>query len=334
MRIEEAKKIPIQLLAEKLGAVFYKQSRQHELWYCSPLRKENHASFKIDTRENKFKDFGDSRGKGDIIDLYCDYHNRDRRDKDAIQCALKELEYFDNMPTIVNPYEKRPAAYSDTYTIISRGSVIRDKNLKAEAARRNVPLAIISEYMDQVIIKSEKYNKKFAAFGMENRKEGMEWHTFNARTGKTVKGCIGPKDITVFPADPKAEQVTAMLFSSKMDFVTWACLDQRRRDHEYIIYHGDSMTTQAGEHVLGNRKINRAFHFNHVDASASGQMANARLENMLEPLDMFGTMEGFYRGYEDLSARHMANPLRVAPSLPVYHDTAGANLRNQGKPKF
>ena len=67
MTIEEAKQIRIVdwLSAQGFTAV---KVRGAGYWYCSPLRQENHPSFKVDDYKNEWYDFGTAQG-GDIIDL-------------------------------------------------------------------------------------------------------------------------------------------------------------------------------------------------------------------------------------------------------------------------
>lgn len=44
--------------------------RGNAYWYCSPLRKEHTASFKVNTERNQWYDFATGE-HGDIIDLVC-----------------------------------------------------------------------------------------------------------------------------------------------------------------------------------------------------------------------------------------------------------------------
>lgn len=45
-------------------------NRGNAYWYCSPLRKEHTASFKVNTERNQWYDFATGE-HGDIIDLVC-----------------------------------------------------------------------------------------------------------------------------------------------------------------------------------------------------------------------------------------------------------------------
>lgn len=67
MNIQEIKTIKLQDFLASLG---YSPTKQqgNNLWYLSPFRQENHASFKVNTGRNQWYDFGIGKG-GNIIDL-------------------------------------------------------------------------------------------------------------------------------------------------------------------------------------------------------------------------------------------------------------------------
>lgn len=76
MTIEEAKNIKLTDYLHSLGYAPVKQQGAN-LWYKSPFREENEASFKVNTEINKWYDFGLGKG-GNIIalasELYCSVH--------------------------------------------------------------------------------------------------------------------------------------------------------------------------------------------------------------------------------------------------------------------
>ncbi len=76
MTIEEAKNIRLTDYLHSLGYAPVKQQGAN-LWYKSPFREENEASFKVNAEINKWYDFGLGKG-GNIIalasELYCSVH--------------------------------------------------------------------------------------------------------------------------------------------------------------------------------------------------------------------------------------------------------------------
>jgi hypothetical protein len=74
MNIAEAKNISIVGYLASMGIEpdSYSNGRA---WYCSPLRPgEKTPSFKVNTRINKWKDFGSDGKGGDLVDLICKMH--------------------------------------------------------------------------------------------------------------------------------------------------------------------------------------------------------------------------------------------------------------------
>ena len=61
------KRYPIVEYLERKGIKPVRRTTAYAL-YCSPLRKETHPSFKVDTEQNLWIDYGEGRG-GSIIDL-------------------------------------------------------------------------------------------------------------------------------------------------------------------------------------------------------------------------------------------------------------------------
>ena len=67
--------------------------RGNAYWYCSPLRKEHTASFKVNTERNQWYDFATGE-HGDIIDLVCILQHC------SIAEAMKYLSSASNTSTV------------------------------------------------------------------------------------------------------------------------------------------------------------------------------------------------------------------------------------------
>ncbi|KAA6307361.1 DNA primase [termite gut metagenome] len=73
MALQDIKQISIREHLEGLGIMPQRENGQRGM-YCSPLRKENHSSFKVDYHLNVWHDFGTNEG-GSIIDLVMKMEN-------------------------------------------------------------------------------------------------------------------------------------------------------------------------------------------------------------------------------------------------------------------
>ncbi|KAA6328395.1 DNA primase, partial [termite gut metagenome] len=77
MALQDIKQISIREYLGGLRIMPQRENKQQGM-YCSPLRKENHSSFKVDYHLNLWHDFG-TNGGGSIIDLVmkienCSFH--------------------------------------------------------------------------------------------------------------------------------------------------------------------------------------------------------------------------------------------------------------------
>lgn len=82
MNYETAKTIKLSAILDQIGACKIRTSN-HEVWYLSPFRKEQTASFKVDLPKNIFYDFGEGFG-GTTLDFVMRYY----------QCDIPNAFYF------------------------------------------------------------------------------------------------------------------------------------------------------------------------------------------------------------------------------------------------
>ena len=327
MNIDDAKTIPITDLAEKLGAKFDRRTKPHVTVWFSPLRNEKSPSFYIDERANTWKDFGHHLPKGDVLDLWIDFHWLRRNDPEATKEALKALEAFDSIPRI-NPYQQtsHEVTYSEVYKIKSLSERITKRTLRDEIDNRRVGKDLVERYVKQAVI---EYNgMKFDTFAFENDKGGHEINN-RRRDHSSFKTCIGPKAITTFPAHPEATDVTAFVFTGFWDMLTWLNMNGLpKRNEEYICSNGDSMITAVGEYILSKKaQIARVLSFTDHDESRSGEKTMHALADILEAEDVqFGSMDHLYDGHKDLSAANMNSK----STLQAAYRVSGPTL----KPRF
>ncbi|PSL23497.1 hypothetical protein [Dyadobacter jiangsuensis] len=310
MNVDQAKTIPISDVAERLGAKLHKRIKPHITVWFSPFRNEKTASFHIDERTNSFKDWGHHLPKGDVIDLWVDFHGLKRNDPESTKQALKALEAFDTIPRTTIYKEAKAMTYSDHYQIKKLSDRVTAANLKEEIDRRRLPKGLVERYVKQSSIYDNETKKTFYAFAFENDKEGHEINIYNPRLHKSFKTCIGPKAISTFPAHPEATDVTAFVFTGFFDFLTWLNLKGLPKpNEEYIVSNGDSMISSVGEYLTSkNVQIARVLSFTDHDVSGSGERTMHALASILEAEGVhFGSMDHLYDGHKDLSAAHIGN---------------------------
>lgn len=225
-----AKDILLQKLVEHFGGRYAKHSKPHEAWYYSPFRPdEKTPSFKINEANNRWYDFGHvtSRTKnggigsgGDTIDLWCDYHNIDRRK--GFKQALQGLESFcSTIPatSFKSNAQEAPKPKPVRFSIIKLHKKIFYQSLKEELNRRQISLATASTYLQQAFVKdNDNPNRKINGFAFANDKGGYELSIPNPFKGTSFKTGTKPKYLTTIEGK---DQTNVMVFEGFWDFLTW-----------------------------------------------------------------------------------------------------------------
>ena len=232
MQISQAKEIPLYLVVEALGGTHSHTARNGDQYYFSPFRpQERTASFIINEKTNTWHDFGLSGNKyrngGDIIDLWCDHHNLDR--KAGIPIALEALQAYSNVPaTEYRRIENKASAMTDNdrqiidaeprFKIVKLHNKIFFPEIVAEVQRRRISMEVANLYLKQVYLKdSEKPDRHMNGLAFANMKGGYEISIPNTTTGKSFKTSTRPKA----PSFIKGQDATGInIFEGFWDFLS------------------------------------------------------------------------------------------------------------------
>lgn len=321
MNIEEAKKIPVELLAEFLGGRYSHTASNGELWYYSPFRPdEKTASFKINPKTNKWHDFGLSNtvghriqgSGGDTIDLWCDYYLEDRRI--GIPAALWGLKHINVAwrgkeknrhiskftPKIVSNDKPR-------FSIVSIAQRISHAGLLDELNRRRLSLKIANLYLKQGGILDSETGKKYIGFLFENDKGGYEVSIPNPQKGESFKTCIGPKASTRIMAND--DNSSADVFEGFFDFLSWLEFKkiQQPVNHTYVL-NSVSLVGEVCEKIKAfEETIKSVFLF--MDNDEAGYKATHVIAYDLEETKInIASYEQMYKGYKDFSEYWKSGP--------------------------
>lgn len=304
MNITQAKQIPLQKLVEHFGGRFSHKGNRGELWYHSPFRPdERTASFKIDEQRNTWHDFARTQkldAHGDIIDLWTDYHNLPRRSSDAIKQALHYLSgEFGSPPSRPQQIQKTPRiiAKAPRYKIVKQGRIWMN-GLKAEIARRNLNLAAVQPYLEQITLEDLKTNKRYYGLGMRNDRGGHEISIPNPFKDECYKMVIGPKAVTTISRSISK----ACVFEGFWDCLTWLAMNREIKELPTLyILNSTSMIYEAANKLIGAKPALQHISL-FLDNDKAGEKAQAQLLDLLEPHHFtIGTMNHLYEGNKDLS---------------------------------
>ena len=261
MNISDARALPLYQLVQSLGGTYSHTDRNKHDWYFSPFRpKEKSASFKINEERGKWFDFGhvaptangNSSG-GDILDLWCDYHGKDRRQ--GIAEALAALQALAGPMQAREGVYKRPVtrlkddgkqpAGAARFTILKLHDQIFYKGLLTELAKRRIAPEFASRYLRQAYIRDSVYpDRKLNGFAFGNDKGGLELSCPNPKKGSSFKTSTRPKAPTTFRA---LLSTKLFVFEGFWDFLSWMQMqDTPEPEHNIVVLNSLSF---AGEIV-------------------------------------------------------------------------------------
>lgn len=240
MTIQEAKNIR---LADYLHSLGFNPVKQQgcNLWYKSPLRTEQEASFKVNTDLNEWYDFGMGKG-GNIIALAAElYHTYNV--SDLLRCIEEKV------PSI------RPVAFSFQQRAIEPSF----QNLEIARLAHPALLRYLHERgIDVELAKREckelhfvNNGKPYFAVGFPNVSGGYEVRN------SFFKGCIAPKDITHIRQAGESRD-TCFVFEGFMDYLSFLTIRKQRSPEyphlnaqDYLILNSTSNLSKA-LYPLGN----------------------------------------------------------------------------------
>jgi hypothetical protein len=318
MEFAEARRIPLEKLVEILGGIYSHTDGHGDLWYFSPFRaNEETASFKINVKLNKWKDFGHSQtvthphlrknSGGDILDLWCDFKFKDRRDaiKEALQ-AMKDLgllaaNHEEQLKQRQQREQSAAKKKDPAFKILKISERITYRGLKEELQRRRISLELANLYLKQGYILNTVTQKQYCAFLFPNDKGGYEVSIPNTKRGECFKTSIGGKGSTYIK--PSKESYTAEVYEGFWDALSWLEFKEIKQPvHHIWCLNSNSFANEVVEKIIKcEQKIDCVLLF--LDNDLSGRNTTYAMASALEESNkVVGGMEGNYEGYKDMSA--------------------------------
>lgn len=274
--VERLRAVPITGLLEQLGFM-PKRCRGTEYWYCSPLRDERNASFKVDTQRNVWFDFGIGKG-GDIFRLVGELTGSTdfRRQMGFL------LEKSGMLPALhLQRREKIPN--------VSRFEDVKVADLHHKALtdyfwERGIAQSVAARFCKEVEYRIR--GKWYFSIGFMNRSSGYELRN------PMFKGCISPKDISCIRLSGE-EQDTCCVFEGFFDFLSAVVLGLAR-DEDCLVLNSVSNLERSYD-VLDKYGTIRCY----LDRDPAGEAA---LEILAERYgNKVSDCSGMYEGNKDLN---------------------------------
>lgn len=200
-------------IADFLGRLGYHPVKGHGgvLWYHSPYRGDKKPSFKLDTRKEKWFDFGMDEG-GDIFTLAGkmipsnDFIRQARYIAETMQLPMPEMKGAE-YPKMVDDTEPQFA----NVEVLPLGH----HALRQYLAERAIPFEVADRYCKEV--RYDLRGKHYFAIGFPNDRGGYEVRN------RFFKGCIAPKGTTVIRHDSLPSE-ECCVFEGFADFLSAVAL--------------------------------------------------------------------------------------------------------------
>lgn len=295
MNISQARKIPIGELLDRMGIVPARRTEQ-DVWYASPLRQENTASFKVNQRLNLWYDFGAGEG-GTIIDLAMKLGKTN-----TIPEALAFIEETLGGRIAATPFVKTSVEPSTPALELLHSCPIRNHMLRTYLKQRGIDQAVANQQVEQVYYRSQAGD--FVAIGFANDAGGFEIRSPN------FKGSIGRKSISSRIHDPNI----IAIFEGFFDYLTY--LQQHGSNAESaIILNSVALKEQA---VARLKELSPTRIDVYRDRDATGEALYRYIVEQLPDIACHDLSDR-YAPHKDLNEFHIASKAKQ-------HDTSGPSI--------
>ena len=265
--------IPLEEVLVSLGHLPTKQNEK-EAWFLNPFSTENHASFKLDKRNNVWYLHSEGIG-GNNIDFMMKYLKASV--KEVLEWA--EKQNFSSFQHQCNPNPKQEAL-ANNYTIIEIKDVQHPALLEYLKSRKvENQTAYLKEIHYQI------NDKNYFGIGFKNDSGGYEIRN------KYSKICLGKKDVSMI----KNGSENLKIFEGFFDFLSFKNIEKSLSDEksDYIILNSVSMISKIKNLLKNYKKIELYF-----DNDEAGNRAVETLKKEFENVEDDRIL---YKDFKDLN---------------------------------
>ncbi len=289
MNCAQANQIDLVDYLRVLGFTPQKISRE-DLWYLSPLREENQASFKVNRNKNVWYDHGLGKG-GKLIDFTMEYYRCNVYEALQKIISFHKQNSFQNIvttPTIhlnENNLLKDDPARELSIKIIAAKQPILDLMLCSYLKHRRIAKNIADKYCHEVAFKNADKETTYKAIGFKNNAGGFELRN------EYFKGSSSPKYVNYL--DNQSNRIK--VFEGFFDFLSYQTIQQNQGQSltNFLILNSLSFF----ERSLLLMEKHQSIHL-YLDHDEAGRKYNSLA---LKRSEKFHDESKLYRGYKDLN---------------------------------
>jgi len=259
--------------------------RGNDYWYCSPIREEQTASFKVNRKINRWFDFGEGVG-GNLVDLGVRLHD----------CTVSHFLEILEAATFRDIYPKSRKQISNPPRIkVEEIEALSSPYLLTYLHSRRIPLPIAQQYLHEVKFRCK--GKQYRALGFKNDSGG--WELRNA----FYKSSISPKG----PTHINRSNSRLAVFEGFFDFLSYLVLfEELVPATDFLILNSLSFFESSRELMEGYREVQL---FLDNDKSGRGKTAYATALS-----GIYQSRSSAYSGYKDLNDCLCKIPMKEQPS--------------------
>lgn len=267
--------------------------KEFEAFYLSPFREESNPSFKVDTQQNIWYDFGLGKG-GQLIDLVMLLDNATLY---QTICKLEKLYKSAEIGLIVQTYEQSNVPTNSfsfhekesTPTItIQRVVELAHPALLQYLDRRAIDINLARGHCKQ--IHYSVANKNYFAIGFKNDSDG-----WNLRS-EYFKGCTS-MDIST---DRAVDRDTALVYEGFMDFLSYLSMNSLKRStNNIIVLNSTSNLNKAIDFIKSQEKV-----CTYLDNDEGGRKATQEIKEVCKTHYNKSTE---FANFKDLNEFHIAS---------------------------
>ena len=273
MNCKQFNTIKLEEVLQNLGHLPTKQNEK-EAWFLNPFAKENHASFKLDKRNNIWYLHSEGIG-GNNIDFMKKYLNYSV--KEVLEWA--EMQHFSSFQYQNNSNTKQKAL-ANNYTIIEVKDIQHQALLEYLKSRK---VENQLEFLKEIHYRMN--DKNYFGIGFKNDSGGYEIRN------KYSKICLGKKDVSMI----KNGSENLKIFEGFFDFLSFKNIEKSLSDEksDYIILNSVSMISKIKNLLKNYKKIELYF-----DNDEAGNRAVETLKKEFENVEDDRIL---YKDFKDLN---------------------------------
>jgi len=274
LNCDEARKLSIvDYLAECGFQPQYVKGADH--WYLSPIREENTASFKVNTKLNAWFDHGIGEG-GNFIDLGIRLHGCN------VEELLTRLSTGDRSLSFHQPVKAAAQPEPENKVIIHEARELQNLILVRYLHERGLDFYHTRRYCKEVLFTVN--NQRQLAIGFENRSGGYELRN------KQLKLSSSPKDLTFIDMGFDTLHVT----EGFTDFLSLLTMNRWDMPGNFLVLNSLSFVSASLDILKLHDKVEL-----YLDHDKSAQKA---LTFIKEQVPQVHDASRFYNGHKDLNA--------------------------------